>query len=86
MNPVWKNAQRIAYDELRACETSLGIATGIHHFVDPWGIIIIVKYNGVYEVYEKDGTPLKRIFYRSEHPFAWSAGLFLYASEILSAQ
>ena len=39
----------------------------------------IVKYNGVYEVYEKDGTPVKRLFYQSEHPFAWSAGLFLYA-------
>ena len=44
----------------------------------------IIKHDGVHEVYEsKDGTPLKRIFYRSEGPFAWSAGLFLWAASVI---
>src|SRR3989344_1431968 len=40
----------------------------------------IVEQNGVHEIYEKDGKPVKRLFYRSEFPFAWSSGLFLYAA------
>lgn len=41
----------------------------------------IVKYNHVYEVYEAStGTPVNRLLYRSEGPFAWSAGLFLWAT------
>ena len=40
---------------------------------------IIVKHNGVYEVYEQNGKPVKRFLYKSEHPFAWSSGLFIYA-------
>ncbi|MEK9143679.1 MAG: hypothetical protein AAB481_03560 [Patescibacteria group bacterium] len=43
----------------------------------------IERHNGVYEVYEKDGTPVNRPLYRSEDPFAWSSGLFLWASHIL---
>lgn len=43
----------------------------------------IEKHNGVYEIYEKDGTPVNRPLYRSEGPFAWSAGLFLWTSHIL---
>jgi glycogen debranching enzyme len=39
----------------------------------------IVKYQGVYEVYESSGEPVKRLFYQAEQPFAWSAGLFIYA-------
>lgn len=39
----------------------------------------IVEYNGVYEVYEKNGKPVSRLLYQSEHPFAWSAGLYLWA-------
>lgn len=39
----------------------------------------IVEYNGVYEVYEKSGKPVARRFYTSEQPFAWSAGLYLWA-------
>lgn len=39
----------------------------------------IVDYEGVFEVYSKDGLPLKRLFYKSERPFAWSAGMFLWA-------
>lgn len=38
----------------------------------------IIEYNGVYEVYEKDGSQAKRYCYTSEHPFAWSAGLYLW--------
>jgi len=38
----------------------------------------IVKYGDVFEVYEKDGTPVNRRWYTSEHPFAWSAGLFIH--------
>ncbi len=40
----------------------------------------IVKYAYVYEVYETGGTPVKRTFYTSEGPFAWSSGLFLWAT------
>jgi len=40
---------------------------------------LIVKYNKVYEVYEKTGEPVNRFLYKSEYPFAWSSGLFLYA-------
>jgi len=40
---------------------------------------IIVKYDQVYEVYEKNGKPVKRLTYRTEYPFAWSSGLFVHA-------
>ncbi|KKP70143.1 hypothetical protein A2X44_00345 [candidate division CPR3 bacterium GWF2_35_18] len=43
----------------------------------------IVEYNDVYEVYERNGKPLKRLFYKSESPFAWSSGLFLFAYKVL---
>ncbi len=43
----------------------------------------IVRYGGVYEVYETDGSPVRRLLYRSERPFAWSAGLFLWIWHIL---
>lgn len=39
----------------------------------------IIEYNGVYEVYEKSGEPVRRVFYQGEHPFAWSSGLYLWA-------
>jgi len=39
----------------------------------------IIECNGVYEVYEKNGKPLKRFTYQSEDTFAWSAGLFILA-------
>jgi len=38
----------------------------------------IVEYEGVYEVYDK-GSPVKRLFYKSERWFAWSSGLFVWA-------
>jgi len=43
---------------------------------------LIVKYKNVYEVYEKKNNeyvPVNRFFYKSEVPFAWSSGLFIYA-------
>ncbi len=39
----------------------------------------IIEYNDIYEVYEQNGKPVNRLFYKSEVPFAWSAGLFVYA-------
>lgn len=40
---------------------------------------IICLHNNVYEVYTKDSKPVNRLLYKSERPFAWSAGLFLFA-------
>jgi len=40
---------------------------------------VFKKYGTVFEVYEKNGMPVQRFFYRSERPFAWSAGMYLYA-------
>ncbi|MFH1650237.1 MAG: GH116 family glycosyl hydrolase [Candidatus Woesearchaeota archaeon] len=37
----------------------------------------IDKDNGVYEVYEPDGSPVKRFFYKSEKPFAWGSGMMI---------
>jgi glycogen debranching enzyme len=45
---------------------------------------LISRYGEVFEVYEK-GMPVKRMLYKSEKPFAWSSGLFVYAySKILN--
>ena len=38
----------------------------------------IVEHGEVYEVYESDSSPVDRFFYKSEHPFAWSAGVCTY--------
>ena len=43
----------------------------------------INKYDGVYEVYEKDWKPLKRFFYKSEENFAWSSSFFILACKSL---
>jgi glycogen debranching enzyme len=43
----------------------------------------IIESGGAHEVYETNGTPVNRLVYRSEHPFAWSAGLFIWISSIL---
>lgn len=42
----------------------------------------IIEYDGIYEVYAQ-GKPVKGIFTMSDYPFAWSAGLFVYAYNIL---
>ncbi|MFH0875945.1 MAG: amylo-alpha-1,6-glucosidase [archaeon] len=39
---------------------------------------IIVRDNTVYEVFEKNGQPVRRFLYKSELNFAWSSGLFIY--------
>src|SRR5438445_1930927 len=38
-----------------------------------------VARNAVAEVYEQDGRPLSRRFYQAEVPFAWNAGVYVYA-------
>lgn len=38
----------------------------------------IVKYGSVYEIYN-NGKPVRTLFYKSEKPWAWSAGIFIYA-------
>lgn len=43
----------------------------------------INQYGMVFEVYERNGRPVKRFFYRSEINFAWSSGLFIYAAKRL---
>ena len=42
-----------------------------------------VARNAVAEVYEQDGRPLSRFFYQAEIPFAWNAGLYVYATQTL---
>jgi hypothetical protein len=37
----------------------------------------------VAEVYERDGAPLSRFFYQAEIPFAWNAGLYVYAAHAM---
>lgn len=44
---------------------------------------IIARYNNVYEVYEQNGRPVTRLFYKSEAPFAWSSALFVTAYHAL---
>ncbi len=38
-----------------------------------------VRWNAVGEVYDHNGRPVSRRFYQSEVPFAWHAGLYVYA-------
>lgn len=42
----------------------------------------IIEFDGVYEVYS-DGRPVKGIFLMSDCPFAWSAGMAIYAYNTL---
>ena len=39
----------------------------------------ILEYKVVHEIYDKKGNPFRGFFYKSEHPFAWSSGLLIYA-------
>jgi glycogen debranching enzyme len=39
----------------------------------------IIADDGVYEVYEADGRPVKRLLYRSQKPFAWGAAMMIEA-------
>ncbi|OIO65097.1 hypothetical protein AUJ68_04095 [Candidatus Woesearchaeota archaeon CG1_02_57_44] len=38
-----------------------------------------INTHGTQEILDQDGIPLRRLLYRSEHPFAWTAGLFILA-------
>jgi len=41
---------------------------------------IVLRDGDFFEVYERrSGLPVNRIFYKSERPFAWAAGMFIYA-------
>ncbi len=42
-----------------------------------------IRANAVGEVYEHDGSMLARRFYQAEVPFAWNAGLYVYAVHAL---
>ena len=44
---------------------------------------VIVRDGRVYEVYESDGHPVRRRWYQSEEPFAWSASFFILAYEAI---
>ncbi len=39
----------------------------------------IIRDQIIHECYERDGTPVKRWLYTSEHPFAWASGMILWA-------
>lgn len=43
----------------------------------------IVEDDSIWECYERDGRPAKRTLYRAEQPFAWAAGLILWAENHL---
>ena len=45
-----------------------------------------VARNAVAEVYEQDGRPLSRRFYQAEVPFAWNAGVYVYAVHALGLE
>ena len=52
---------------------------------------LIVEHNGVYETYERDEDsdrlePLRRLLYRSEHPYARGAGLYVTAYHKIVSQ
>ena len=38
-----------------------------------------LRHNAVNEVYDRGGTPITRRWYTAEVPFAWNAGLYVYA-------
>jgi len=42
-----------------------------------------LRENAVHEVYDHHGTPVARRFYHAEVPFAWNAGLYIYAVHAL---
>ncbi|KKU46196.1 MAG: hypothetical protein UX62_C0017G0016 [Microgenomates group bacterium GW2011_GWA2_46_7] len=39
----------------------------------------ITRDQTIYEVYTRDGQPVKRFNYTAEHPFAWASGMILWA-------
>ncbi len=45
----------------------------------------IIADKTVFEVHSKT-VPVKRLFYRAEHPFAWNAGMYIFAHRTINAQ
>jgi glycogen debranching enzyme len=43
----------------------------------------VVEDQKMYECYERDGRPVKRLVFRAEQPFAWAAGLYLWANSLV---
>lgn len=37
-----------------------------------------IKHNAVYEIYDRNGNPVRKLFYHSEKNFAWNAAMFVY--------
>ncbi len=44
---------------------------------------IILRDGNFYEFYDKNGKPIKRLFYRSEYNFSWSAAFYIIAYNYL---
>jgi glycogen debranching enzyme len=42
-----------------------------------------LRHNGVNEVYDQAGKPISRSFYTAEIPFAWNAGVYVYAAHMI---
>ncbi len=42
-----------------------------------------LRHNGVNEVYDQAGKPISRLFYTAEIPFAWNAGVYVYAAQAI---
>jgi glycogen debranching enzyme len=42
-----------------------------------------LRHNGVNEVYDQTGKPISRLFYTAEIPFAWNAGVYVYAAQAI---
>ncbi len=45
---------------------------------------LINKHDAIYEVYNSSNKPIRRLFYRSEVPFAWSCSFFILAVKQMS--
>ena len=45
-----------------------------------------LHYNGFYECYHRDGSPMNKVIFKSEHPFAGSSGMFLWAAHLWGYQ
>jgi glycogen debranching enzyme len=43
----------------------------------------IIDDQKVFECYERGGRPVKRLTFQAEQPFAWAAGLYLWASSLI---
>lgn len=43
----------------------------------------ILRHGAVFEIYKPDGNPYSGLFWKSEKPFPWGAGMFLWAASII---